>query len=344
MSALFGRRVPPIPAVAGDIAVHLEKDGSTWTAPRFVAGLGRSDLSGTLQYVAADPGAPGSPARLRASLDSRRIDVAEWPAARAAAASPPIPVKDATPGAPLDAQVEWRVARVDGLPLPVSGLRTHAAWRDERLTLDPLVFVLAGGEASGRLALSAVAASLDLQLAGLHLDQLGVPALSGGLNARVALRSRGESVESMLAALAGTAEADLLEATLPAALDAKLGLDGGRWLRTVIAGRHQRSAVLCSSLRVGFDMGIGTVQRLALETDSVLLTGSGSVDLPQRRMKIAVTPHRKHLALFALDDAIRLDGALSRPSVTLARSHADAAHADGCAGRVQVGDRRVSAR
>ncbi len=352
LAALLDRPLPSLPALATEISAHARKDGSAWSATQLVAQLGRSDLSGSVDYRGADPASPAASAngpaaavsaQLRATLTSQRIALAEWRGAHAAswvatsAAAASSPEASASrPRDPaavqLDAQVDWQVDRLDGLPLPVRSLRTHAAWRDERLTLAPLALVVAGGAASGRISLAAASSSAHLQLEGLQLDQLGVRDLAGRLNARVALQSRGASVEAMLAALAGTAEAELQGATLPATLDAKLGLDGGRWLRALVNGRPERSAVRCSALKLRFERGVGTLQRLALETETVLLNGSGSIDLPHRRVAISLTPHRKQSALFALDDSIRLDGAWSAPTISLAHRSGDAAPAVDCLG------------
>jgi uncharacterized protein involved in outer membrane biogenesis len=341
LAPLFGRSIPAAPSLASDLAAHAHKEGRAWSASQLVARVGRSDLSGTIDYLARDRQATGAeadqPGSLRATLASQRIDVAEWrtrhgASTSAAPASAKAPARPASSplDAKVDAQIDWQVASLDGLPLPLTGLRTHAAWRDERLTLSPLGFVLAGGRASGQLSLAEVSSTAELQLVGLRLEQLGLRDTSGRLNARIAVQSRGESIESMLASLGGSAEADLQGAMLPTTLDAKLGLDGGRWLRTLITDRHQRSAVHCSTLQVRFDKGVGTLQRLALETDNLVLAGSGSFDLPRRRVDVTITPHRKQSALFALDDSIRVDGALSAPKISLVRS-TDSARSVGCA-------------
>ena len=83
-------------------------------------------------------------------------------------------------------------------------------------------------------------------------------------------------------------------------------------------------------MQVRFDNGIGVVQRLALETENVLINGTGSVDLLRRRMKALITPHRKQSALLALDDSIQVDGAWLAPTITLAHRLGDAPRALTC--------------
>jgi len=90
-------------------------------------------------------------------------------------------------------------------------------------------------------------------------------------------------------------------------------------------------------VQLRFDKGIGAVQRLALETENVLINGTGSIDLLQRRVKALITPHRKQSALLALDDSIQLDGALFAPTITLAHRVDDAPRALTCSGRDSVG-------
>lgn len=331
LASTFHRPLPAsIPPLAADIRAHLTKTARAWNASQLVARIGRSDLSGTFEGRPAENDAP---AQLRATLISRNVDLGEWRSGGAAAPSAPsvapsvAPTKGGAgprPDTRFDAEVDWQIATLTGAPLPqnlpITGWRAHAVWRDDRLALAPLAFAFAGGAASGQVTLAPSASTAALQLTGLRLDQLGVPELSGRLNARVALRSRGESVDGLLSALAGTVDADLQPgATLPATLDAKLGLDGGRWLRTQLGGGGQRSAVRAASLQLRLDQGIAAVQRLALETDTVLLTGAGSIDLPRRRVSVSVTPQRKQRALFALDDTIKFDGALAAPTISLAR-------------------------
>ena len=366
IAALLGGSLPPLPALHAEIDAHVRKDGAVWNATDLVARIGHSDLSGDLNYRAGSRGTyvAGSPAasqvhdsdvshvstdtspQLRATLTSRRIDVAEWrgthdrPSTRTKPTSAPASAASTAPAqgpaaAPLDAQVDWRVERLDGLPLPVSALRTHAVWRDEHLTLAPFAAIVADGATSGRLDLATAGSSVDLRIDGLQLARLGMRDLAGQLNAHVALRSKGASVDSLLGALTGSAEAELHRGTLPATLEAKLGLDGGRWLRALIKGDHARSAIRCSSLRLHIEQGVGALQHLALETETLLLNGSGSIDLPHRRLDIALTPHRKQNALLALDDSIHIDGAFSAPKISLARRSDAAAQPLDCTGSPQ---------
>ena len=321
-----------LPVLASQASGHLEKRAEHWALSRVQARIGRSDLAGAFDGIRKRAGEGRS--TLRAALTSERIDVAEWRAARPPAA-PAHSASAASGRDALDADVELKIGRVEGaLPLVLTDLVVHAAQRAGRIDVIATQISVAGGHVSGTLGVDTAAAlagvALELRLQDLQLAQLARQTaraatakgsgngLDGGLNARVALRSQGDSAEALAAAAAGTVTAELVRASLPEALDAKLALDGGHWLRATLGAGRERAAVTCSALELHFVHGRGELRRLAFETPSVSVSGRGWIDLGHASVDILLTPHRKQSALLALDRSLQVSGPLRGPKVGLA--------------------------
>lgn len=318
---VFGVRVP-VPALPAEVAAHVTKEGERWSVSKLQAKIGLSDLAGEAQLERKKPGEGRW--MLNAVLTSERLNIADFRATSSPASAPLHAPKIA---GDFDADFDLKIAAIDGLPIAaLTQASAHAALRDGRWALDPATFTVAGGRASGTLVAETASAptayQLDMRLHGLQLDQLAsaspqLQRLAGALDARIAMRTRGDSFASLASAAAGRLQAELVRATIPDSLDAKLGLDGGRLLRAKLGADGARTRITCSALDLRFDAGRGTTRRLAFETPHVALSGAGWIDLGRGTLDLVLTPRRRQTALFALDRAMQVNGALRAPKVAL---------------------------
>ena len=325
---------------------RLHKEGRHWRLSALQARVGSSDASGSLAF--RERSAEGTRPALRAQLSSTRVD---WAALREATGAGPAGKADATPAASatplsahrwqqIDAEIDWQIETLAGvLPTPLGAFSAKARLDQGRLRVAPLSFGIYGGRASGSLGLdtrgSPPSATLALGLQGLQLARLphgraGGETLAGGLDLRVALRSQGASMAALRAAAAGTVEASLVRASLPGTLEAKLGLDGGRWLRAAL-GSTERVPITCSVLMLDLADGKGRLRRLELETDRLSVSGTGSLDLAQQQLDMVLTPHRKQAALLALDRSLRVTGWPGRLGTKLVEQASGPQAGRGCA-------------
>lgn len=311
--------LPALPDLPLSGSAHLDKDGGHWVVPHFVARLGASDLAGSIDYRAE--GGAGSRPMLQGRWVSEQVDPAEWRARPAVAPGAADAPRRAVPPLPFDADLDWRVASVRGLPLPVGAVHAVLLARPGSWRLAPLEATVAGGRVSGEARLGTdadpVQLDADLRLHGLPLDAFGGGRIAGRLDARATLHARGRHPADWLASLSGDAGAHLVGASLPARLEAKLGLDGGRWLQAVFADDSRRP-VTCSDLQLRLDRGRAEVRRLVLETAAVTVDGSGSIDLRHRAVDLLLTPQRKHPTLLALDQSLRVTGTPGKMRIDLA--------------------------
>lgn len=299
----------------------LDKQGARWRLSGLQASLGRSDLAGelSLEQAASRPGDPPEAPplqRLVATLRSELLDTTEL-----RQSAPGGERSVAGGGAGLQAELDWQVKRLVGLPpADWEAVTAHVTVRGRRATLSPLQFTVWGGVAKGRIQVDAssppLSLSAALKLPGVPLSRLAdgrmaAQGVAGELALELDLSSRGETGQALAGALRGDVTGRLQRATLPAGLEAKLGLDGGRWLRSLVAG-DERLPVTCSAFALQFEQGIGQVRQLSLQTPHLTVSGQGRVDLPARRYELLLAPRRQAPALLALDRWLHLQGSGGR--------------------------------
>jgi uncharacterized protein involved in outer membrane biogenesis len=227
----------------------------------------------------------------------------------------------------FDAEIDLHPARIVGAGRDVvQGVRGHAALKDGVLALSALDVGLADGHVTGALRLDAghvpAQLSLDLVARGLRIDRLSSTlaasgALAGAVDGRARLNARGESLRDLAASSDGTLTVSLGNgATVSKRLDAKLGLNGGEWLRT-LWDASARVPVQCAGATLALARGVATPRRFVFETPRTALALRGSLDLAGQTVAVELTPMHKKLALLTLDKSIRIDGAWHAPRVTL---------------------------
>jgi len=228
----------------------------------------------------------------------------------------------------LDADIDLRPARIVGSDRAfVQGVRGRAALKRGVLSLTALDLALADGHVTGTAKVDASRApaevSVDVSARGLRVDRISATlaangALAGAVDGRAELRSRGESTHALVAGASGTVTLSLAEgATVSKRLDAKLGLNGGEWLRTLL-DKSARVPVQCASVTLALAHGVATPRRFVFETPSTALGLRGSLDLANESVDATLMPAHKKLALLALDRSIHAEGSWHAPKVALA--------------------------
>jgi uncharacterized protein involved in outer membrane biogenesis len=228
----------------------------------------------------------------------------------------------------LDADIDLRQARIAGADRGlVQGLRGRASLKAGVLALTSLDLELAGGHVTGSAKVDASREPADVALAlaarGLQVDRISQTlaangALSGAIDGHADVRSRGGSAHALVAGASGTVTLSLAEgASVSRRLDAKLGLNGGEWLRTLL-DKSARVPVQCASVTLALAHGVATPRRFVFETPSTALALRGSLDLAGESVDATLMPAHKKLALLALDKSIHAEGPWHAPKVALA--------------------------
>ncbi len=303
---------------------HVAKAGDHWV------GAGVHLRAGRRTALVADLDFTGNPKSdtprrtLKATLRDAVIDIDELAPPRdgktPADAGPllstqPLPL-DRLRG--FDADVDLRDARfVDVERGLAQTARGHALLAAGVLKLQGLDVGLADGHVTGALRIDAshspADVALDLNAKGLRVDRLSTAlaangTLQGAVDARADVKARGDSARALAASARGNVTLALADgASVSKRLDAKLGLNGGEWLRTLF-DKSARVPVQCASVTLALAHGVATSQRFRFETSDTALAGAVSLNLVDETLDVTLTPAHKKLALLSLDKSIHAAG------------------------------------
>ena len=317
------------------------------------AKVGDTTLAGEAEFRHAEPRS-----RIVADLKSETADVADllWLAGRGggprtAAQAAKTALKEApaavgsSPGYAaarrFDAEIAYRAAKLrDARFAPLESVALKAALNDGRLDISALDVGVAHGHATGQgvLDLTRPEPVIEAKVAahGLRLEDLWHAAdpakrITGVLQGRAELQAVGDSVAAWLGSASGHAAVKLTAGSLPSLLDAELGLQGGKMLRSLLSG-SEPVAIRCAGGLVELRRGKGAVRSLVVDTERTRTTGTGTVDLPARTFDLVLTPVAKQGGLFVLDRSIRLSGPMLKPEHALVgRTEPPAAASQACA-------------
>ena len=218
----------------------------------------------------------------------------------------------------FDADIALRQARFTGAERGLAqGARGHATLSNGLLEIESLDAGLADGHVTGTLRIDATHSpadlALDLAARGIRVERLSSTlaangALQGAIDGHATLKARGESSRALVASATGDVTLALADgASASKRLDAKLGLDGGEWLRTLF-DKSARVPVQCAAVTLALARGVATPRRFVFETPGTALAAGGSLDLVGESLDLTLTPAHKKLALLALDKSIHVAG------------------------------------
>ncbi len=312
---------------------HVAKTGDAWTGSGLHVHAGRqtslvADLAFTGNFKSETPRRA-----LKATLRDAVIDLGDLESAREgqtaaddsrALSTQPLPLDRLRE---LDANVDLREARlIDVEHGFLQTARGHAVLTRGVLDLRALDLGLADGHVTGSLHADAsstpATVTADLQARGLHVERLSARlaangALTGTVDAHADVKSRGASTRAFAEAATGGVTLSLANgASVSRRLDAKLGLNGGEWLRTLL-DKSARVPVQCAAVTLALDHGAATSRRFVFETADTALAGRGSVNLVDETVDVTLTPARKKLALLSLDKSIHAQGPWHDVRITL---------------------------
>jgi len=330
---------------------HLVHKGTVWNYERFSGRVGDSDIAGSLQVDTQ-----GQRPALTAKLESKVLDFADLgpiigarsgslQAARQAAV-PPAPVTlgaaSSVPITPPKARVlpdlpfksdRWNSVDADVMlkvgtirrakELPLENLSVHLRLADSVLTLDPLVFGLAGGSLSAMITLDGrskpIQAHARLQARKIQLSKL-LPTVDlsknsiGQINGEFDLRGVGNSVRSMLATSNGKLGLVVAGGEVSRLMMEKAGLHLWEVLQLNLAG-DQRIKLRCAVAE--FDVRQGNMHSSALVFDTAVTTlnGKGDINLAAETLNLRFDQDTKNTSPLALRSPIHIRGSFARPEV-----------------------------
>ncbi len=300
--------------------------------------FGQTEVSGELLASIA-----GTRPRLTGSLQSPRLDLAALMPPDTAAAPPSSGTADGA--APSDGAGGKRVLPED--PLPLDALRgadidlaidvaelftPDLAVRNVTLRInldagvlrvDPFGATAANSALTGRIALDASTedAVLDFDLQGPALDLgalvqeiSGQDIVRGSAAIDVSLQGTGTSVAAIAGSLNGHSRM-VMDEGMARTESFDLIVSGLTGVASALfSGQEEFTVIDCLATDLSFDNGVATTLALA-ETELVVVTGEGTINLADESLDLKVTPRAKSPTL-SLAVPIDIGGTLADPSFT----------------------------
>jgi uncharacterized protein involved in outer membrane biogenesis len=164
-------------------------------------------------------------------------------------------------------------------------------------------------------------ASVDLRIANIRLGQFArkdpsQPPIDGLLQGRLDLAGRGRSLRDMAGKADGTVTLTLPQGAIRASLAELTGLDF-RGLGLMLTKNKEDTPIRCGVARFQAHDGTLTSQTLVIDTDPVLITGSGTIQLGSEALDLEIQGHPKQLRVLRLSAPIAVRGTLRQPAVSL---------------------------
>jgi uncharacterized protein involved in outer membrane biogenesis len=313
---------------------HVRIDAGRYSLTEAQARVGATDLAGELAWSRS-----GSRHTVRAHVKSQAADLADllWLAGQPAADITTAAAGRAASRRPgdrdifaaardLDADVAFEAARFHAAELrPLQSLKLRAELAAGRLAVSDLDVGWAGGHSSGRIGLDLrqplATADASLHTRGVRVESLFAAQeekkrITGLLDGQLALKASGNTTEALWASAAGTGSVHLSDGTISSLLDAELGLEGGKLVRTLLSG-VDFLPLPCAAASVEVTGGHARIRSLVVDSANTRTTGSGTIDLRDAVIDLVLTPQPKRPGLFELKRSIRLFGRLSKPQRAL---------------------------
>jgi uncharacterized protein involved in outer membrane biogenesis len=279
---------------------------------------GHSDMLGTVLIETKR----NAPAHVEADLRSQLLRLSDLGAQAAGRAPKPVDGKRLVlPDTPFqlqgarrsDAIVHFHARALEVGHVPLRAVAAKVKIADGTIVASPVSASLLDGKITGEIKIDVTrdvpAAEVDLRVANLKLGKIdrrkntaeaagdsvadSSARLDGPLQARIALKGHGNSIHDLASNANGTVTAVLPHGALRSSLAELAGLDL-RALGLMAAGSKADTGIRCGV--AGFDVKAGTLsaQRLLVDTDPVLITGEGTVNLDSETLDLQFQGRPKH--------------------------------------------------
>jgi len=309
------------------ISGSLVRDGALYSFQHFSGAIGHSDLHGDLSVDVS-----GDIPFIRGSVASRRLVFADLGplVGGGRSAAGPASSNSLLPDTPLrverlrhtNAEVDYQADSMDSRDFPLRGIAAHISLENGVLLLKPLAFDFPRGRIAGFIKVDArnpvALTSLDARVTGARIEQFfhsEEKTLSGPLVARAVLKGKGNAVREAALSANGAFTIVVPEGRIRRSIAEWLGVDVISALGLTLSGNASDTGLRCAIAHFNAHEGVLTAQRLVFDTEPVLVTGSGNIDLRRETINVTVAGKPKSFQLMRLNVPVTVTGALSHPTV-----------------------------
>jgi uncharacterized protein involved in outer membrane biogenesis len=136
---------------------------------------------------------------------------------------------------------------------------------------------------------------------------------AGLLDLAIEVESRGRSFDGILSQLAGRVEGRLRDGTLASKYGREFMLEVAHVSIPDFRPRPE-SPVDCFALALDIDGGVAHVETLRFDAPTVVVTGTGTVDLASNAFKLRLTPEPRDPSLLSIAATVKVRGPITKPT------------------------------
>ncbi len=168
-------------------------------------------------------------------------------------------------------------------------------------------------------------ASVDLRVTNIRIAQFlhkdpSQPPLDGLLQGHIDLTGHGRSFHDIASKADGTVTVLLPQGSIRASLAELTGLDF-RGLGLMLTKNKEDTPIRCGVASFKAHDGTLTAQTLLIDTDPVLITGGGTIQLDSEALDLEFKGHPKELRVLRLSAPFSVQGTLMHPVIGLEKGH-----------------------
>jgi uncharacterized protein involved in outer membrane biogenesis len=227
----------------------------------------------------------------------------------------------------VDATLSVAAKKIKSDSISLANTVVTIALKKGDLKVNPISFLTAGGQLSGRLTVDASTKNIkldtDLTMSGFEPNKLAAlkQKLTGGkTDVVLKVNGSGESVSQLMSGLNGVFSVNVGDAQITDSIAGALGADVVKELVNMVnpfAKKKQGTDLKCAVVKFDIKDGIATTKKgIAISTAQMNIIGSGIVDLKTEKINIGIKPEpREGLGVNAAKFAsmVRVAGTLSSP-------------------------------
>jgi len=336
-----------------DLKGRLQRDGAIMRIENMAGRVGNSDLGGMVKidtgrerlYIEADlrskvldyrdigPLIGLRPEEERAPNTAAMTENQKAAAEKAGQVAAKGPPPKVLPDAPLaieqirevDARVKFRGDKVEAPNTPFSAVELDLLLENSVLHLRPLKLGVAGGLVNADIRIDArsdaVLTQYDVKLNKFRLERFLESAGlkdsgSGEINGRIQLVGYGDTVQKSLGSANGDIRLAMDHGSLSNLAMELVGLDIGQ-AALFWAGGDKQIPLRCFVTDFNVERGLMVPRVFVLDTTDTTVTAEGSISLTQELLGLKIKAHPKDPSLLSARTPININGAFSRPAVSV---------------------------
>ena len=225
----------------------------------------------------------------------------------------------------MDANVSYRAESVKADRVSIREIAVALRLDHGVMTLKPVSFVLPQGKLTSNITVDGSKdvpeVEIDTRISQVRLAQFktkdGQEPLDGTMVGRAILHGRGKSIHEVGSTATGTFSIVVPHGDVRAAFAELLGIDAARGIGLLLTKSQEKTDIRCGVANFKAQGGVFAAQEIVFDTEQVLITGKGEVDLGSEILDLTLTGQPKKPRLFRIKSPIELSGTLSKPKVGL---------------------------